>query len=207
MVYICRESLFKNKKLLFDSVFVTLIVFFALTLLPYSYLKYNKEKKSFNSNFIEHKTYQWGFHRAKLISTADPRDITQSINIIQKYSDKNNPRIFILSKYDNILPFLSERYSAMPFFEVAAYLFSDKESEYVIQRLKDNKPQFLFIDTDINNFRNNSWDLIYFSNFMNNERASRYGRYTILKNIFDQFSDNYKIIESSKLLTVYERKE
>ncbi len=129
----------------------------------------------------------------------------ESVNLIHKYSTPKNPRLYMISRYDGLLPFISARYSAFPIFDVSSYLFSRTEYDILLSQLRTDRPEFLFVDSDIYQ-SDDPWAKIYHSPFFQKERASRLGRYFLLAQLFDDVKDDYERVEQGKLITVYKRK-
>jgi len=169
-------------------------------------LRFYNEKNWFQANFANHAVYQWTFDRANLISTIPPRMIQDSLALIQKYSSKERPGIYIISRYDGLLPFLAHRYSAMPFFEMISFVFSKKERDEAIRMIQDQKPTYLFADRSIVLPMEDRWAVLYPSEFFQKERASHYGRHEVLREIFQKVFNEYEKVEESELLAVYRRK-
>jgi len=164
-------------------------------------------KKTFYDNFRQHRLYNWDFSRAKLISTIPENTIEQSVSLIKKYSPPPASGIYIISKYDNLLPFLSDHYSLMPYFCMSAYLLTEKSSADAIGSIVDNDPRYIYVDTDIETaIADDPWSALFSEQWIEAERASRFGRYDELRRIFDSVKDKYVKVESSGLLSVYKRK-
>jgi hypothetical protein len=214
MLFITREIL-DNKKIPFKiplnfSVHIAVII--ALILIFIGGVKFYKEKNRFIRIFNTHKLFQWDFDRAHVISTIDPQPIRNAVEMIRDYS-RDSKGIYIISKYDNILPFLAERYSLMPHFEMYYYLITPQERSQTIQSLEMNKPKYIFIDTDIEKYRpehdlslDDPWHKIYNSEWVKKERASRYGRYKELWKIYDSIAHDYEKVKECILISVYQRK-
>jgi len=208
MIYMAEKELFRNtqkvQKLLsiLKGATFTILIF---TLCLAGALFY-KEKILFKKNFVNHKTYNWQFSRANLVTTINPEPIKNSIDLIQKYST-NDKGIYIVSKYDNLLPFLAERYTKMPFFELSWHLFSKRESNQAIEALRSQMPYYLFVDTNIDNYRNDPWAKLFNNAWMVDERISRMERYTRLYEIFKSVSDDYEKIDEGELISVYKRRK
>ena len=168
--------------------------------------KFYTEKKWFTDNFRDHPVYSWAFDRARLVSTIDPQIIQRDVALIRKYSEPKNPKIHIVSRYDGLLPFLAHRYSAMPFFEMISFVFSEKERDQAIRAIQAQKPAYLFADRSIVLPMEDRWEVLYQSEFFQKERASHYGRYEVLREIFDGVRGDYEKIEEGELLAVYRRK-
>jgi len=207
MLYSAQKELLRNRPA-GKAIYVTVIILTILSLLsvlPAGALFY-KEKLSFRDNFKNHKTYAWQIDRAHVITTVNPKIMENAILLVQRYSNKESPGIFILSKYDSLLPFLARRYSVMTFSELTAYLFSKKEYEAVLNSIKEHKPRYLFVDTNLKDYRSDPWANLYTASFFSPERASRMGRYALLYKIFLEVENDYKKIDQTELISVYERK-
>jgi len=191
----------QNKRRIF---FYTLSMIIIVCYIP-SVIKYYDAKKQFEMVFADHQVYQWNFDRLKAKSTMDPKFFADAVALIKEYSQQK--KIYIISKYDNILPFLSNRYSGMPFFEVSNFCFSKEEVKQCIDTIKAVNPKYLFVDTDIE--RNINTDLVGSNNnnigYLNQESISRVKRLNLLKEIFDSVKYNYKPIKKGLMITVYQR--
>ncbi len=211
-VIIFLKLLIDNSSLLSKYQNIILGVCLLASLITYvpSLVKYYREKAEYDEIFKTHLTYEWDFDNAKFTSTMNPKFFSDAAGLIGKYSRENG--IYIISKYDGILPFLSKRYSAMPFFEVNNFLVTSKEIQLCIDTINKAKPEYLFVDTDIN--RNLNTDIIndktqgYFSGLdsMHEESVWRVQRLNLLKIIFHAVRDDYQPIEKGYLVTVYRKK-
>jgi hypothetical protein len=157
--------------------------------------------------FADHKSYQWNLDRAQLISTANPRYFSDAVTLIRNYSKGENG-IYIISKYDNFLPFLASKYSAMPFFDVPWFVVSNSEVTMCINALKQSRPTYLFVDTDIQ--RNLNGDIVSalapMINYLHDESVMRVQRLNDVKKIYSAIENEYELAETSTLLTVLKRK-
>lgn len=169
--------------------------------------KYYKNLKGFNKIFKTHKTYEWTLPHTNFISTMSPEYFEDSIKLIQKYSQKDKG-IYIISKYDSLLPVISERYSNMPFFEVSNFLTTRHEVDLNIKALQTAKPKYLFVDKDID--RDFAQDILwneYDFKYLFFESVWRVQRLQLMKDIFNSVRNDYRPVESSYLLTVWKRKD
>jgi hypothetical protein len=208
MTYIAEKELFSDnpaaKKML--DIAKNAIVLFALLSLAITVRQFYKDKSQFNDNFADHKTYNWKFERANIVTTIDPAPVEESINLIRKYSKDNNG-VYMISGYDNLFLFLAGKYSLMPHFQMAWYLISDKEHYTAVNRMKKDKPEYIFVDTNIDkNNLSDPWAKIYNSIFDLSERTSRLGRYSELRKVFNEIAYDYEPIEKGHLITVYKRR-
>jgi hypothetical protein len=140
----------------------------------------------------------------------------------------------MISQYDNLLPFLAERFSGMPFFDLQWYLMGPRELEDSVRAIEAARPRFLFVDTDVD--RPRGGDLIRYDedrvapkdaaeasgrvearqDFLEaigdalgqgqeaQERAERLG---LLGDVFARVRDYYVPVARGRLITVYERKD
>ena len=168
---------------------------------------YYTTKSEYEEVFATHRTYEWNLERAQFRSTMNPKDFLDSVSLIQQYANSENG-IYIISKYDNVLPFLAKKYSAMPFFDVQWVLLTEHEVNLCIERIKAMKPPHLFVDTDIE--RNLNGEIIRIPiprlGDLGYEPLSRVQRLNLLKDVFAAVKDDYELEMSSGLLAVYKRK-
>lgn len=107
-----------------------------------------KYQRSYNETFKNHQLYSWQFENVSITSTMDPELFEGAAKLIEQYSP-NNKGIYIISKYDHILPVLAGKYSAMPYNELLTNLVSPKEVEVAAKAISAGKPGVLFVDSDI----------------------------------------------------------
>lgn len=164
-------------------------------------LAYYSTKQTFDKVFVDHKTYQWNLKTANFVSTMDPQPFLDSVSLINELSGQD-PAIYILSKYDNFIPFLADKYSAMPFFDVPWFLVTTKEVNLCIEHIMASKPAYLFIDTDIERSLNGE---IMIGDYASESRM-RVQRLNLLKTIYFAIRDDYEPVKQGILLTAYKRK-
>lgn len=187
-----------------------IVISFSFVYMPGCFAYYSA-KGTFDKNFIDHKAFKWNMERGTLTSTMDPKPFEDSISLIKEFSGAN-PAIYIISKYDNFIPFLADKYSAMPFFDVPWFVITTEESDLCIERIRSEKPPYLFIDTDIE--RNLNGDIIRtvvskeanYNKGIAVESRMRVVRLNVLKQIFHAIKNDYVPIKKGILLTVYQRK-
>ncbi len=184
---------------------VAVLALLALILLVPGALHFYREKGDFLKNFIDHRTYRWPFERAAVVSTIDPGLIQESVALIQAHSTGTDRGIHMLSKYDGMLPFLANRFSAMPLFDLTGYLLSPREYELALRAIKERRPAYLFVDTNIRS-PGDAWGLINARDKgYTMERASRLSRYDLLRKLFEQVAPDYEKIVEGRLISVYRR--
>lgn len=167
---------------------------------------YYMEQRDYQKVFAEHKVYRWNFPRAQFVSTMDPSVFENAVQLINKYSPSHS--IYILSKYDNILPFLSAKYSAMLFPEMGLSLVTDKEMKESVDLIRRDRPEYLFVDTDI--ARSHMGDVYDKDDPVSVFAAPVYdatrGRAMVLDNfgkVFSAIKGLYEPVETGQLITVY----
>jgi len=163
-------------------------------------------RQAFYDNFRNHRVYSWRFPRARLSTTIPEMSIGDSISLIKRYAPASSPGIHIISKYDNLLPFLSGHYSSMPHFCMSAYLFTRNSADLAVSEIITAAPRYIFVDSDIESAFYDPWKPFFLDNWSRKERASRFGRYHELRRVFLAIKDRYEKLESGGLLTVYKRK-
>jgi len=188
---------------------VMFFIFAAFALRSF-YFAPHSGKKYFLDNFKDHKTYAWGFERAHVVSTIDPALIDQSLALINNYSRQPDTGIYILSKYDNLLPFLSGHYSAMRYFSLSGYLLNEEALLRVVADLRRAKIEYLYVDRDILDDAVDLWQDIFskheYTDFLARERKARLGRSALLRNIFYMINEEYVKVDEGGLLAVYKKK-
>jgi hypothetical protein len=171
-----------------------------------STVNYYHERAEYDSIFRSHIEYDWVFEKMRIKSTMPPQFFSNSRDLIHKYSSDSG--IYIISKYDSVLPFLSDRYSRMPFFELSYFLVTPKEIRECIYLLEKDKPEYLYVDTDID--RHFNVDIISPNvpvlGYLHEESVWRVQRLNLLKEIFNAVRNNYEPVEEGSLITVYRRK-
>jgi|GEM_PF-6086282 len=189
---------------------VLIVASFGFVYIPGCFAYYSS-KRTFDENFIDHKAFKWNLEKGTFTSTMDPKPFEDSISLVKEFSGANSA-IYIISKYDNYIPFLADRYSAMPFFDVQWFVITTKESDLCIERIKSEKPRYLFVDTDIE--RNLNGDIIRgivskeanFNKGIGPESRLRVVRLGVLQRIFHAIKDDYIPVKKGILLTAYQRK-
>jgi hypothetical protein len=170
-------------------------------------LSYYAAQQEYEDIFATHKTYDWNLDTAKFRSTMNPAYFVDSVSLIQTYAPSDNA-IYLISKYDNFLPFLAKKYSAMPFFDLQWFLLTEKEVNLCIERIHTHKPQYLFVDTDMERDLNGeiiTADLRFISG-LGGESLLRVQRLNLLQDIFTAVKEDYEPVKQGTLLTVYKRK-
>jgi hypothetical protein len=181
-----------------------IILLFLLIGILVSVQNFYFSKIKFSKNFTNHKTFNWQFKNANLISTINPEPLKESIDLIHRYS-KTGKNIYIISKYDNLIPFLAGRYNSISSFDLRWRLLTKSDTEIAINRVFEDKPEYIFVDEDIDK-TDDPWANLFTDDFNIRERFARIGRYKELAKVFNGFARDYQKIETGGVLSVYERK-
>lgn len=188
----------------FINVFIIFVVLFYYTS---SLINVMIQKNEYDDIFKTHKVYEWKIDKAAILSTMNPLYFEQSISLLQKYTPFSKG-IYIISKFDNFIPFLSSRYSLMPFFDLSWYLITEQEVRQASSAIWRNKPEYIFVDSDI--YRNYNNDIIDFRipqiGYLSQESIWRVQRLKLLNRVFENISSDYTLVEKGVLLSVYKRK-
>ncbi|OUT10691.1 hypothetical protein B9N62_09655 [Campylobacter concisus] len=194
----------KYKQVLHSIIFICLIFYYIK--LPFSYFS---DIYNFNLIFNNHKTYVWNHERAGgIVSTYSFELFEDSLKLIDKYSSSDS-KIYMISKYDNVLQFFSKKYSGLKYFELKSFLVSDIEYKEVIELLNKDA-DILYVDSDIDRDyeleigKRNFFD-IYGSYWYNENIKQRIPKLKTLSRLFNDVKNNYVLIEKGKLINVYKK--
>lgn len=164
---------------------------------------------TYNKIFKEHRLFHWSFKEASFISTMDPALFEESVNMINRYSSNDNG-IFIISKYDSILPILAGKYSAMPYIELPTNLVSTKEVKIASTAILKSKPSFLYVDSDIGRSLSGEipveTDPVATQLRLYGEARARVMVLQGLNEVYARVADRYQRCQSGRLISVYCRK-
>ncbi|HBM16413.1 MAG TPA: hypothetical protein DD381_08755 [Lentisphaeria bacterium] len=219
LLWIKSISLLKNN---FSYVFEKLLLpvscaSFFLILIYGGILIFYPSYRSIQNIKDSHLTYEWKNPNAKIISTISEYLFNCAITLINKYIPEKEKGIYIYSKYDNIIPFLAGKYSAMAYPDLQWFVMNENMAENVTNKIKKEKPEFIFVDKDID--RNLEYEyqgsLEFITNTIQNrdykgafrkESFFRVYRIGYLKILFDKVKHDYILIDSSPLISVWKRR-
>lgn len=193
-----------------NTFILCLTALFVFIYLPSLYF-YKKVEHNYNAIFTTHHVYHWRFPRASFETTMNPAPFANAIKLIDQYS--HGTSIYMVSRYDNFLPFLSGKYLALPYSQLDVSIVSKKEFRYVIDTIQKNKPQYIFIDSDIsdNHFsdildpRDPLTLMMQPNNTGYNLSAGRVLTLMNLRDIFNALKNSYHKVATGDLISVYKR--
>jgi len=174
------------------------------TMLFFCSLQFFFEEYEYMAIFRHHETYQWQSSKASLITTMPESPFADAVSAIKEYEPSEG--INIISEYDNLIPFLANKYSAMPYPDLQWFINSESEKEAVITYLKGTKPTILFTDANIE--RELGFEIINshvpIVGDLQSESILRVQRLRVLQDIFNSVKDDYTLIKKSGLVAVWE---
>lgn len=197
-------SEFKFKVYLTNSLLIVFTFVYIILLRNFVY-----DKSLHDRIFETHQVYKWNYSKAGGIeATYSFEPFQDSINLIQKYT-KNN-EIYMISKYDNILAYLSDKYTGLPFFELRSTIVTQDEYD-LIKNIFLEKPNLIFVDNDIERdfdeeIRKHSFFDIYNDSLEKDNLVVRIPKLKILQDLFNDVKSNYTLVEKGSLISVYKRK-
>jgi hypothetical protein len=187
-------------------------VVLALSLTVFGGYKFYSQKTAFFQHFATHRTFTWTLPRAKIVTTIDPVPIQEAVALIDKYSGQQRHGIYLVSKYDSFLPFLSARYSLMPYPELGYSLITERDVRRAVDAITDRRPEYIFVDTDIDTYSSGAdpsavdpWSKLFNNKNSNRERASRLGRMVELRRVYESVASGYVKIDGGRLISVYRK--
>ncbi len=204
-LYIYDNHFLNSKKEYFDILKkIFMLILSVLVLLSCGYFYFSKLGKiKFYRIYKDHKIYHWTINKSDFYSTISQDCFFDSLELINKYA-KNDNGVYIISKFDMLLTFLTDKYSKMDNFVLAPSLITQKDIEKNINILNRDKPLYVFMDNDLisENFYD-PYSIIYDADYNNLERDARIKKYIEMKKIFDSFIQKYELVEQSKLISVF----
>lgn len=198
-----------TKRKLLGTATVMLLIYFPAS------VHFAIERKEYLQQFENHQLYQWAFEKGTFASTMDPSLFEDAVKLIKQYSPDNG--IYIISKYDHVLPILAGKFSAMPYNELLTNMVSSREAVVAAGAILENKPKYLFVDSDIGNgyvsgapqtgTANSTAEraALHLQNFYS-EAVSREKLLGGLNDVFLMVADKYKKCKMGGLVSVYCRK-
>ena len=203
--WITRDPDEKNNSRRQTLILLPLLLFIYLPVAAHFYWKQHVYYRTFEN----HQLYNWSLEKASFMSTMDPSLFVEAANLIKQYNQNDNG-IFIISKYDHILPVLAGKYSAMPYIELPTNLVSDREVAVAADAILKNEPAFLFVDTDIDRNLNSE---IPRKVDPANIKLRLYGEARVrvmvlqrLNDVYSKAADKYVLCETGRLISVYCKK-
>ncbi|MGB8931649.1 MAG: hypothetical protein WCC48_10425 [Anaeromyxobacteraceae bacterium] len=181
----------------------------SLATFPVNYHSFRVSKNEYYREVQGHTVYQWNLEAARFKTTMPPGYFSNSIDLIKKYS-ANDDGIYMISKYDYMLPVLARKRSRMLYPNLPYFLVTSREVGDINRQLEAERPKFIFVDSDVmldgqlwtvNNFITLSTQSLF------NENQLRLSRLNELKNIFLTARDHYQLVEKGRLIDVYARRD
>jgi hypothetical protein len=158
--------------------------------------------------FRANELYEWNFVHFKATTAMDPAPFKASVDLIDKYTSPEGG-VSILSEYDSILLFLSDRVSAMLHFEVGTFLNSPLHSKLVLDDIKQRRPETLIVDTCIR-CSPTPYRIVRPVPGLNSAYLPRalekIDRLQRLRDVFAEVEADYRLVSAGPLVSVWKRK-
>ena len=196
----------KQKTVVSRSTFVSAVVLIVIVSIAPA-KKFVNDYLSYNKVFKSHVTYFWDTKNTGIRTTMNPKYFSNAVDLINKYIPEKEKGIVLISQYDCLLPFLANKYSDLPYFDISQYLITEKEKNNVINRIKNIKPEYIFVDSDIN--APYELDIVPISESgtgLHEESRMRVYTLNAIRDIFLAVKDAYTPIDEGTLITAYRRK-
>ena len=197
---------------LFNFKYKRVFSFMILIVLLLVYLKllntFVQGEKNYNNVFNTHKVYKWNYKRAGgIVATYSFDKFDNSIKLIDKYAQSK--KIYMISKYDNMLEILSKHYTGFPFFELRSSIVTNSDFNMIKNQINKHA-KIIFVDNDIDrNYKKEIKRITFFTLepfWRNEDLKQRIPKLKDLKRLWDEVKNNYKLIKKGKLISVYKRK-
>lgn len=150
-----------------------------------------------------HVVHAWENPRAGFSSTMEEELFKEACEFIKR--NTKDKGIYIFSKYDTFLPFLSGRYSAMKYPDLQGFLISPKERSDVLDQMRSEKPHVVFTDADID--RDIGMDMIALNEYFHKESILRFMRIRNIYETFNEIRGDYVLKDQCRLLKLWVRKD
>ena len=115
-IFLAQKTLPQKSK----TLLCVILLLTSVSAMGYAERTFYKGHKKIRRYFSKHKLYKWDLPGTGFISTMNPDYFADSVQLIEKY--KNGKGIYMLSQYDNFLPFLARTYNKLPLIDVQWYL-------------------------------------------------------------------------------------
>lgn len=113
----------------------------------------------------------------------------------------------MISQYDSMFLLLSKKISILPTFDLVGFLMTKKENMLIEKTIKEKQPEYLFVDNDIlGPYELDIAPVANFGEWLHLESRLRVFSLKEIANIFLKIKDDYELLESTNMLSVYRRK-
>lgn len=191
-----------KNNILISIVRLATIIFFVVAIISF----FNSVFKS-DKYYKNHVIHDLDINGNKLKSIGDPSVYVDSVNIINKFS-KDEPFIFMISKYDNILSILSNKYLNVGNVELWSNIVSMVEIQKIIDKIYLDNPKYIYVDNDLMvDFYKNHFQYENIRSILTNMRGYGIGRdlyYGIspLKLAYLNISEHYYVCHKGLIISV-----
>jgi hypothetical protein len=202
VIFVLGKYLDKNKAIKIIFLLIILIISFKYSVSSFSEYWANRHK--YFSDISNYRLFEWQFHRLKIATTMDPEPFQEAINQINKFSQKDE--VFLISVFDDLLYWLSNKMSGFPFFTLQFYLISPSELQNAVQAINVSKPKHIFVDRTL--FYDWRYNVAYTGlsdHGLSWESRLIAQRKALMRSVFESVAEDYELIEQGELLYVFKR--
>lgn len=202
-VFLLKEKIDSELK---KNIIYCLAAAVLIVIINTQYNHYKNSVKQFNDTFKHHQVYFWDKFGTNINSTMNPDFFEPAVILINKYLPDRKD-LYMISQYDFLLTYLAKKYSGMPHFDITGNIVSAQDIEQAVDRLRQDKPEYIFVDSDINT----PYELsILWSDWGPQVYAE--GRWHILalnsiRTIYKAVLNDYDLVDRGQLISVYQLKE
>ena len=174
----------------------------SIAILAFMIVGRQTDRRQFEIIFDDHQVMRWVFPALTGSSTADPKVMQESITLIEKYQPEG--RILLLSRYDHLLPILTNRLPLLPYVELPSALVSQEMIKKIAARVLQSNAPFLYADKDLLDER--EWQITYGKDGKADSGAAhRVASLAALGQVFHRIAPCYKPGEARGALQVWHR--
>lgn len=176
---------------------------FVLLYLP-AWRAYSVDLAGYKKTLESHRIYRWGMRKARIYSTMAPAPFVNAVDLIERYA--SGKRIYPISQYDNLLAFLSDKWSSLPFDEAAISLVTEREVKECVARILEDKPEYIFVDTGLGEsiYGISNPSVAYLSGEF--DLGPKLKMWEELRKVYLGVINSYELVEKGDIISAYRRK-
>lgn len=180
--------------------------FLTLLLLP-ALVSFGVEFRHYHASTARHVVFDWKFDMLNARTTMDPAPFQRAVELMRKYEPSD--RVVLLSKYSHLLPLLAARYNDVGLPEIESTLVSEREESIVENAVRRSHNRYIFVDSTIDDpmlgeIPDAQGVFSAMPGFVD-QATGRVLALSVLKTVFDNVRSDYRLVETSPVLSVYER--
>lgn len=134
-----------------NPVILSAVAFITLLILVFGVLNFvisTKDKMEYERS---HVLYEWPFKKAPITTVMPPMLFIDAVDLVKRHASHSN-EIYLVSKYESVIPILSDKYNNFRFTELFTNLVSMREVNMAMDDIVRRNPPVIFIDNDVEYF-------------------------------------------------------